>query len=657
MQSTSEVQNIIELILSNQYDEKDILLLQNVLLSRSELQELREVLLGQGKNSVLQIGSDNINIGNARDIQIGSNTYNYLDIKVIQEAIQKSILDGLSEGFKNLSPDDFSGNYSVKKSVIYRHLTAINEYPTLSFLEPIFPSKLKTVLGIESTPIIFTNNQILNLLQNFAIESDNEFLISGIFRSASGIRYCINNNNFTKRGNGDLFYKKASKEEFSQSREDFEKDTLDYSREDKNFIFAAVTSRFQDNIEQANWTSIIQNKILQYPKLSQVRTLGRRDTWIKQIIDKNPNIIGFVLFSYSYINNFYERFSGCGFGVPVEGVYCIPPTPYLRFIDIKNVQNTSIKIESITFNKVEHEEYELTDVDRRKELLTEGNRLTEKVDILLQPQHHLLIPIEFGFDTKSHQRDLKYYSQELPENLSSFLNKKIHIVKIPEESDLFYDFVRSLGSKNINVHNLYDSCPEQINPLISDEIHFSQEFLATLKSARNLFDSIPKRFAVGSFMDVISLQVDGKEEKIDTPNDEPKFSMSVYFAYGSCPYLLVYNSKKGYWIELGTVLTGKEKKLLQDVEIYHIGNNISKIKIEERDNEITYIESLSILYDNFITGIEEEIIPSLIDLAIKEEEYFVLHQGQSMEISLENLIPTNALNVRLKISGYYEILN
>ena len=654
MQSNSEVQNVIERILSSQYDEKDILVLQNALLYRTELKELREILLGQGESNVLQIGSDNINIGNARDIQIGNNTYNYLDIKTIQEAIQKSILDGLLEGFKNLSPDNFSGSYSVKKSVIYRHLTAINEYPTLSFLEPIFPSKLKTVLGIKNTPIVFTNNQILNYIQDFTIESGNEFLIAATFRCASGINYYINNNNVTKRGRYSSGDKSTSKEEFSQSQEDFEKDILDYSREDKNFIFAAVTSRFQNNIEQADWTSIIPDRILQYPKLSQVRSLGRRDTWIKQIIDKNPDIRGFILFIYSYINTFHERFGICSFE---DAAYCIPPTPYLRFIDIKNVQNIPIKIESITFNKVESKEYILTNVGHRKELLADGNHFTERVDILLQPEQHLLIPTEFGFDTKAHQKSFKYYSQELPENLSDFLNKKLHVAKIPEKSDIFHDFVRHLGSKNLNVHELYYFCPEQINPLISDEIHFSQDFLATLKSAKNLFDSIPKRFAVGSFMDVISLQVDGKEEKIDTPNNEPKFSMSVYFAYGSCPYLLVYNSKKGYWIELGTVLTGKEQKFLQDVEVYHIGDNISKIKIEERDNEITYIKSLSILYNNSISGVEEEIVPLLIDLATKEEEYFVLHQGQSMEISLENLIPINALNVRLKISGYYEILN
>jgi hypothetical protein len=158
-------------------------------------------------------------------------------------------------------------------------------------------------------------------------------------------------------------------------------------------------------------------------------------------------------------------------------------------------------------------------------------------------------------------------------------------------------------------------------------------------------------------MDIISLQVDGKEEKIDAPNDTPKFSMSAYFAYGSCPYLLVYNSKKGYWIELGTILRGKEHKFLQNSEIYNLGENISKIKIEERDREITYIESLSIIYTTSKNSQkEQEAIPLLTDLATREEGYFVLHQGQSMEIDLENLIPADALNVKLKLNGYYKII-
>ncbi len=47
---------------------------------------------------------------------------------------------------------------------------------------------------------------------------------------------------------------------------------------------------------------------------------------------------------------------------------------------------------------------------------------------------------------------------------------------------------------------------------------------------------------------------------------------------------------------------------------------------------------------------------SLGGLASQQEGYFVLHQGQPIEIDLETLIPANALDIKLKINGYYEIL-
>jgi hypothetical protein len=659
MSSISKIQTLIERILSKNYDSEDIANLENELLYNEEFENLRDTFI-RGNKNILQIGNENINIGTARDIQIGNNIYPALSVKAIQEALHEAVLKGLSEGFKDLSANDFMGNYSVKKSISYRHLTGINEYPTLSFLEPEFPNKLKTILGIKKTPIIFTNSHVLAQLEKFTVESGNEFLISCILRPAT-ITYCINDNNYTKSGSNN----RVRKEEFSQSKEDFEKDTLDYTREDKNFEFAPVTAKFQNEIEQAQWTSILENKILQYPKLSRVKSLGKRDLWIKKIINKNHDIQGFLLFEYRYIQEISTIFGGCGFGLPKPEAFvsCIPPSPYLRFVDITNVQNKAIKIESISFNMVKKEEYELTNLDKRQDLLSSGELFVEKFNILLHPQQHLLIPIEFGFDTKAHQRLFKFSSQELPDNLSDLINKKIYVAKVPEESSIFYDFFKTLDNKilenntNSTYRNLYYYFPEEINPLITDELRLSQEFLGAIKSTKDLFISVPRRFAVGSFMDIISLQVDGKEEKIDAPNDTPKFSMSAYFAYGSCPYLLVYNSKKGYWIELGTILRGKEHKFLQNSEIYNLGENISKIKIEERDREITYIESLSIIYTTSKNSQkEQEAIPLLTDLATREEGYFVLHQGQSMEIDLENLIPADALNVKLKLNGYYKII-
>jgi len=160
-------------------------------------------------------------------------------------------------------------------------------------------------------------------------------------------------------------------------------------------------------------------------------------------------------------------------------------------------------------------------------------------------------------------------------------------------------------------------------------------------------------------MDIVSIKIEGKEIEIKSPNNNPKFSMSVYFAFGSCPYLLVYNPQKGYWIEVGTVLYGKQNKSLQQWEIHKLDKEISKIKLEERDKEITYIRFLSILYTDPQTKITREAVPLLTELeelASQDENYFLLRQGESIEINLENLIPKDASNIKLKISGYYEVL-
>jgi hypothetical protein len=157
-------------------------------------------------------------------------------------------------------------------------------------------------------------------------------------------------------------------------------------------------------------------------------------------------------------------------------------------------------------------------------------------------------------------------------------------------------------------------------------------------------------------MNIISLRIDGKDINIEPPNDTPKFSMTVDFAYGSCPYLLVYDSSKRYWKELGTILYGKSHPKLQNYELYNLENNISKIKIEEREPEITYIESLSVIFINSETKEKEEKRIILTGLAHEQDGYFVLCKGQSLEICLENLISVNAADIKLKIRGYYEIL-
>jgi hypothetical protein len=656
---SSEIKAIIDRILANNYTESDI-------------NSLRETIIATGNQNVLQKGRYNANISEARDIQLhlGDRIYQGATVEAIQEALCQSVFKGLSEGFKGLTASEFQGEYFCQESILHRHITGINEYSTLSFLEPVMPKKLTTILGIDNTPIIYTNNPVFELLEKFVRESDNESLITHNYHPSRGISfsYCINKNGYTKQLNGNRV------NNFPQTIEDFENDTLEYRPGDIKFNYAPVFDSLQTSDDNGIWTCILEDEaqseygtILQYPKLSNLSiweshktnsASQNKATWIKQIIETNPETRGFFLFYYRYIKslNNSSLIGQCGFSIE-SLASCRVPTPYLRFMDIKNIKNRAIKIESINFDIVKNSDYKLTGIDDRQDLFRNSSSVTQNINILLPPQHHLLIPLEFGFDTRAFSKSFFSYSMKSPKALSNFYNQKIYVSKIPDESSPFENFLNAIADKKLSLEELYFYMPEQINPLITESVQFSQDFLAKTQTLDELLNSVSRRFAVGSFMDVTSLKVEGQNIVIDPPEDTPKFSMSVYFNIGSCPYLLVYNSQKEYWLELGTILYRKHHKLLQSEEIYTLGENISKIKIEERDKEITYLEYLSILYTEPQTNIKREAIPSLTDLVSQEEGYFILRQGQSIEINLENIIPVNALDVKLKINGYYEILN
>lgn len=663
---TSDLKTIIKRILSKSYTQYDIGHLCELVLKTDEFVNLRELLFLHNSDNALQLG----NVTDTSSYRIGRDTYSKESIQQIRDITRQYSQQFLSEDFQEISSVDFQGDYSQQDFIEYRHLTGVNEYPTLSFLEDELPQKLMTILGINNTPIIYRGNSILSSLERFANESNNKYLLTYKFVGAN-ITYSINNNNLTRRGTQSSHFDgseginksvyNTSKEVFTQSQENFEKHTLDYAREDKNFEFAPVSANFENIEEEAVWTSILEDEysqnygtILHYPKLSKIHLTRRADTWIKNIIKINPHVRGFILFSYLYIQSLEQQFGMCSFNLE-SLVSCIPPNPYIRFVDIKNIQNKAIKIESISFNIIEKNDYELTNLTDRTQLLSNGKKVTQKINILLNPQNHLLIPIEFGFDTESHAKMFKYYSQQMPENLASFISKKLYVAKMPDDNSDFNNIVEDLDSRNINISDIYYSSPEQINQLICDEVQFSEKFAAEIKTPEDLFTSIPRRFAVGSFMDVTSLKINGQDIKIDTPSDIPLFSMSVYFAYGSCPYLLIYNFKKGYWIDCGTILYGKEDKKLEGTEVYNLGRDISKIKIEERDKEVTYIKSLSIIFTEENTNKIQEIYPQSIQRIIKAQGCLILKQRQFIVIDLENILPENAVDIKLKISGYYEI--
>ena len=144
---------------------------------------------------------------------------------------------------------------------------------------------------------------------------------------------------------------------------------------------------------------------------------------------------------------------------------------------------------------------------------------------------------------------------------------------------------------------------------------------------------------------------------MDNPLNNPRFSMSVFFTYGSCPYLQTYKSKDGYWVEQGTILTNRNKVQLQNSEIRMIESGTDKIKIQERDPEITYLDSISFVYTDPLTQKEHEVKTNIKNLNSVDNNYYILKQGESLEIDIKKIIPDTAVNIKLQVNGYYHILD
>jgi hypothetical protein len=263
---------------------------------------------------------------------------------------------------------------------------------------------------------------------------------------------------------------------------------------------------------------------------------------------------------------------------------------------------------------------------------------------------HLIIPTEFGFDTRSSKniwRESMGFSGEKAHNQThqktnsdDLAEKPIYLPSLP--------FHSTVGKSS-------DTAKKIVGKLL-EPVKLSTKFVGRTRSLSSLAEAVPNRFAVGSMRNVVRIRIDGKDIQADTPLNEPRFSMSAYFAYGSCPYLLVYSSENGYWEELGTVITGQQSKAQENYGIYSLGDHPQKFRIEERDREVSYINSIAILYTDLTSGEEHELKTKFPELSSNDENYYELHQNDVLEINLKSLLPRDAINVMLKVQGFYNIL-
>ena len=91
------------------------------------------------------------------------------------------------------------------------------------------PKKLTTILGINHTPTIYTDNHVLKNLERFAIGTGNNFLISYKYLRYQSFFAAVNNNGYTKKITPASSFSINEKiDKFAQNNKDFENDTLDY---------------------------------------------------------------------------------------------------------------------------------------------------------------------------------------------------------------------------------------------------------------------------------------------------------------------------------------------------------------------------------------------------------------------------------------------
>lgn len=363
--------------------------------------------------------------------------------------------------------------------------------------------------------------------------------------------------------------------------------------------------------------------ILQFPKLSSMGDKGvpdiycrdqSIDNWIEKVVAENPDFRNFIGFEYDFIYNPDTFEYPCGFRITR-----ISPSPYVKFLDIVNDSNNSIKINSIDYKVVEKGNYELTIADERSSLFGLSSNYRQEINISLRPLKHLIIPIEFGFDTEPIKK--KYGNNY---NLNVIDVNTIYVAEASTETGYF------------------DMSP----------VSFPEGFSEKSTPLPDLVKSIPQRFALGSILNIDSLTIDNVKLNIDPPSDEPTLHISNFVQGGSCPYFMVFDSDLKTWVDVDTILSVKNNKFSQ-TESYNIGNNISKLRIDEREEEITYISYLSFVFtDPETKKIEEKIYP----LQKSDGNYLTLHQGEFLEIDLDDIIPANSINRSMEINGFYEIL-
>jgi len=564
-------------------------------------------------------------------------------------------------------------NSSQEKPISLRYLTGVNDYPTLtlSLLSPdindaITLRVLSQFLGIENPPTVHSANPVFESIEKFKLETGNENTIS-TQNEYQYLLYSMNDNGSMVSDGIDLLNPDRS----FDTQDGFE---VAFKGEDDTYMFhyAPISLPLQLNRDSAKYTTFIEgqrnNFIVQYPKLDELSRFGikddfsyeinssLKDTWIRKVIQENPDVRGFFAFAYPYtksIEEFVSIVMDCrSLGDLVERLM---PSPYVRFLDIENVSSTPITLDSIWFKIAELDSYKLTPVDNRSLLFKDAIKKDQSFGIQIKPKHHLFIPIEFGFDTKPQKEIFNLVSPGIFEEQQASL-EKIIIAK-PVSSLEYSSYERCLSaSREMSISDFEDTIHNECIKFIAQASEIGNAFKQSLSAPETLIQKIPRRFSVGSIISITSLQINGNSIPVPPPQNNPEFIISSMFNEGSCPYLLVYEPDQESWFDLGTVIRNRRAKIFQGTDKYYLGNKIRRIKLEEREAEVSYIDSIEFLFEDSVNGKIQEVSSTIPSLSKIDGNYVVLQQGSTFQIDFSEIVPPSAVNIQVKINGYYEAI-
>jgi hypothetical protein len=417
--------------------------------------------------------------------------------------------------------------------------------------------------------------------------------------------------------------KGSEQETQRQSSQQFERDGIrDEHNRARSANLVEAIKPLSTRIEDAKYTFFNKvdggGSIEQYPPLADIGPYNkqilplpngktaqkgqvRTNSWLQAIIQVNPRLRGLIGYKYGFEAK-PQRPGGCE---PFLGNRVKQFMPYVKFVVFNpshDMASQPIRL-NLTLKRADQSPYTISNVDSPSP--SSVRTLTINADSTIKPDASLVFPVEFGF-------------QFIPDGYT------------PDPR---------IWSNPISIFS--------VNGKSVEEVTLPSSFIASMqKDQRQL--PFSHRLLVGATVEdvnVVSSRQPLKGERVATLN------MSQTIGLGSCPFLIYFDRGNKYWIEYGTVLVDRKEKELQGEEKHLIRRNVSKIRIEEREDEISYIDSIAVGYKD---AENQEIIIKAQDPQIQNADgnYAILRKGERLEVDFTT-VPTAASDVTVRINGYY----